>query len=214
MAKNRKLLRILLGAAAGLVITAGTWSVFRYGVERRSDLPVLGKVPAFALVDSNGRPVTQADLQGGVWVVDFIFTSCPNVCPALTSQMARLQEKLASRSGQPVRLVSITVDPAHDTPAALRAYADRFKADPSRWWFMTGERAALHSLIGSGFQLAVAERPESENTDGQGLITHSDRFVLVDRDLNIRAYYHGQEAESVQRILDDVERLGNNAANG
>jgi protein SCO1/2 len=203
----------LFAAAAGLLISAGTWSVFRYGVERHADLPVLGKIPAFSLIDSDGRSVTQADLQGGVWVADFIFTQCPNICPALSAQMAQLQHRLASQGGQGVRLVSISVDPAHDTPAALHAYADRFKADPSRWLFMTGERDALHALISSGFQLAVAERSPSENTDGQGLITHSDRFVLVDRDLNIRAYYHGQEPESVQRIVDDVGRLGSSASN-
>jgi protein SCO1/2 len=104
--------------------------------------------------------------------------------------------------------VSITVDPANDTPEALRAYAERFGAENGRWLFVTGERTALHSLIGEGFHLAVAERAESENTDGEGLITHSDRFVLVDRDLQIRGYYHGTEQESVQQLLRDIEALG------
>jgi protein SCO1 len=77
----------------------------------------------------------------------------------------------------------------------------------SRWLFVTGERNALHRLISDGFHLAVAERSPSANTDGDGLITHGDPFVLADRDLQIRGYYHGTEEESVQQLLKDVQML-------
>ena len=83
-----------------------------------------------------------------------------------------------------------------------------FGAQQGRWLFVTGERDALHALIGQGFHLAVADRPESENTDGEGLITHSDRFVLIDRNLQIRGYYHGTDKESVQKLLQDIRELG------
>ena len=121
--------------------------------------------------------------------------------------MAKLQRTLGQQGTDPVRLVSFSVDPANDTPEVLRAYAERFGAQQG-WLFVTGERNALHALIGEGFHLAVAERPESENTDGGGLITHSDRFVLVDRNLQIRGYYHGTEPESVQKLLQDLKELG------
>ena len=201
-----RLLRSAVIVAGGLLISAATWSVFRYGVVQSPGLPILGRVPDFSLIGNDGQPLSQDRLAGKVWVADFIFTHCPGLCPMLSAQMARVQEALA-RANSPVHLVSFSVDPANDTPEVLRAYADRFRADKDRWLFATGDRAALYSLIGQGFRLAVAERAENQNADGEGLITHSDRFVLVDRDLQIRGYYHGTDDQSVQQLLRDVTTL-------
>jgi protein SCO1/2 len=168
---------------------------------------VLGAVPAFSLIGSDAAPVSSADLRGHMWVADFIFTQCPSLCPTLSAQMAKLQQALPSDAGDALRLVSFSVDPHNDTPEVLRAYAQRFHADPRRWIFLTGTRDALYGLIRNGFQLAVAERSPEEARDGQGLITHSDRFVLVDRDLQIRAYYHGTDADVVQQVLRGIAAL-------
>jgi protein SCO1/2 len=207
---SRRPLRSVLIVAAACLISAATWSVFRHGVEHaESGLPVLGTVPAFRLIGSDGEPVSQASLAGSVWVADFIFTRCPSLCPLLSARMASVQDALARQGKNAVRLVSFSVDPANDTPEALRAYADRFHADRSRWLFVTGERGALYTLISQGFRLAVAERPEGDNTGGEGLITHSDRFVLVDRNLQIRGYYHGTDDDGVAPLLRDIATLDN-----
>jgi protein SCO1 len=204
----RRLFPTALLVSGALLVSAATWSMFRHGVvSQDTGVPVLGQVPQFSLVDSNGQPLSQTQLAGGVWIADFIFTHCPGVCPVLSAQMAKLQHTLTAEGADRVRLVSFSVDPANDTPEVLRAYAERFGAQPGRWLFLTGERAALHALIGQGFHLAVAERPPSENTDGEGLITHSDRFVLIDRNLQIRGYYHGTDPESVQKLLRDLEEI-------
>lgn len=204
----RRLLLPGLIVCGALLVSAATWSLFRHGVvSTEPGLPVLGRVPEFSLIDSSGQPLSQAQLAGGVWIADFIFTRCPGVCPVLSAQMAKLQHALPPEGADAVRLVSFSVDPANDTPDALRAYAERFGAQQGRWLFVTGERDALHALIGQGFHLAVAERAPSENTDGEGLITHSDRFVLIDRDLQIRGYYHGTDQESVQKLLQDLKEL-------
>lgn len=205
----RRLLLPVLIVCGALLVSAATWSLFRHGVvSTETGLPVLGRVPEFSLIDSSGQPLSHAQLAGGVWIADFIFTRCPGVCPVLSAQMAKLQHALPPEGADAVRLVSFSVDPANDTPDALRAYAERFGAQQGRWLFVTGERDALHALIGQGFHLAVAERAPSENTDGEGLITHSDRFVLIDRDLQIRGYYHGTDQESVQQLLRDIKELG------
>lgn len=205
----RPLLWTALIVSGALLVSAATWSAFRYGVvSQGTGLPALGQVPEFSLVDSHGQALSHTQLAGGVWVADFIFTHCPGVCPVLSAQMAKVQHALDREGGNQVRLVSFTVDPANDTPETLRAYAEHFGADPARWLFVTGQRDALHALIGQGFHLAVADRPESENTDGEGLITHSDRFVLIDKDLRIRGYYHGTDPESVQKLLQDIKELG------
>jgi cytochrome oxidase Cu insertion factor (SCO1/SenC/PrrC family) len=193
----------VLVAVVVAVVAAGLWSL-RDGAVRDA-FPVLGTVPDFTLTERSGRPLSRADLLGKVWVADFIFTRCSGVCPLLSSRMAVLQRALREQEVD-ARLVSFSVDPTHDTPEELRRYAMNFGADPSRWLFLTGPRAALYDLIGKGFLLSVAERDPRGGDEGE-LITHSDRFVLVDRQARIRGYYHGTEEEPMSRLVTDVAIL-------
>ena len=186
-----------LTVVAAVLATAGAvgWLTLRPRA-----LPVLGTVPAFALTERSGLPLTSADLAGHVWVANFIFTRCPDFCPALTSRMASLQQTLVP-AADPIRLVSFSVDPATDAPEVLRVYAARAGAG-DRWLFVTGARDALATLLRDGFRVAYAD-------DGPPTapITHSDRFVLVDRQLRIRGYYHGTEAADVDRLARDALAL-------
>ena len=163
-------------------------------------LPTLGVVPEFRLTERAGTPVTQADLRGKVWVADFIFTRCPDVCPMLTSRMRDLQKTLDAAKAD-VTLVSISVDPGYDTPDVLKSYATAHGAAPG-WLFVTGERDAIQGLLKDGFHVAFAD-------DGppSGPITHSDRFVLVDPELKIRGYYHGSDPADLERLADDARHL-------
>jgi protein SCO1/2 len=161
--------------------------------------PVLGEVPAFRLVERDGEPYGSAELRGHVWVANFIFTTCPDICPALTAQMRRLDGLLAADE-RPER-VSISVDPARDTPEVLRRYAEQHGVG-SDWTFLTGERQAIASLLMEGFHVAFAD----DGPPGQP-ITHSDRLVLVDPALRIRGYYHGRLEEDLERLVRDVRAL-------
>jgi len=164
-------------------------------------LPVLGAVPSFTLVERSGRAVSAADLAGHVWVADFVFTHCPTFCPLLTERMAGLQKALAP-AADPVRLVSFSVDPVHDTPEVLLDYARRARAGDG-WLFVTGPREALAALLRDGFKVAWADDGPPASP-----ITHSDRFVLVDRALRIRGYYHGTQPDDVARLARDALALG------
>jgi len=198
--RRRALVWVALGAVGGVALIV--W-VLRVGVGNpAADLPVLGTVPAFTLTAGDGRPVSSDDLRGQVWIADFIFTRCPSQCPMLTANMAKVQKALPADPAGVVRLVSFSVDPGYDTPEVLRAYAERFGADTTRWAFLTGDRQALYTLIREGFHLAVGEEAGSE-----GMITHSDRFILVDRDLRIRGYYSGSDTEAQARLVRDAAAL-------
>jgi protein SCO1/2 len=166
---------------------------------------VLGDVPAFSLTERAGTPFTQDDVRGTVWIADFIFTRCPDVCPVLTSRMRELQRTLEG-SDPAIGLVSISVDPAHDTPDVLKNYATGHNAGPG-WRFLTGERDAVARLLRDGFHVAFAD-----DGPATGPITHSDRFVLVDRTLRIRGYYHGSDPGDLRRLADDARRLATNPA--
>src|SRR6202035_1676138 len=104
----------------------------------------------FELVERSGRAVNQTDLAGRVWVAGFIFTRCPLSCPRISSVMKELQARF---SGTSVLLASISVDPDYDGPAVLSRYAERFGALPDRWWFLTGRKQQINSLVQDRFKL-------------------------------------------------------------
>jgi len=162
-----------------------------------------GAVPDFSLVERNGSVIDLAQLRGTIWVADFIYTSCQDTCPLQTAEMAKLQGHLRDTPG--VTLVSFSVDPQKDTPAALSQYADRFRADAKRWLFLTGPKDQITHLVQKGFRLsAVPAAPSGSDAD---VILHSTRFVLVDQQAQIRGYYDSRDAGAMQRLRQDVAGL-------
>jgi protein SCO1/2 len=162
-------------------------------------------VSNFTLTDQNGAAFSSSALDKRVWIADFIFTNCPGPCPRMSSQMHQVQTALAGDVGsndagkRDVRFVSFTVDPAHDTPAVLAAYAKHFQADPSKWFFLTGETGTLNHLSRDVFRLAAVD----------GTLEHSTRFVLVDRQSRIRGFYSSLDQDGIPNLIADAKRLLN-----
>ena len=121
----------------------------------RRQLDVYGTVPDFTLISQAGQTTNLKDLEGKVWVADFIYTNCTGPCPRMSSEMRQVQE--AVRNLTEVKLVSFTVDPVRDTPQVLAVYAKRFQAEPSRWLFLTGEQAVLRKLQRDGFHMSTSD---------------------------------------------------------
>lgn len=158
-------------------------------------LAVYGEIPDFVLTAQTGEEFRSGSLKGKVWVADFIFTNCTGPCPRMSSQMRQVQR--AANDLPDVRLVSFTVDPARDTPEVLAAYARRFRAEPDRWYFLTGPREILHQLKREAFKLGEVD----------GSLNHSTYFVLVDQQSRVRGYYGTSEGKSLQQLVADVKRL-------
>jgi protein SCO1/2 len=173
-------------------------------------LPIYGTVPAFSLTDQTGRPVSGHDLDGRVWVADFIYTGCSEVCPRLTGEVARLQTFLRNRGllGRAV-IVSISVDPERDTPERLRAYAAGFAADPATWKFLTGPAKDVEDVVVRGFREGVERSGEGESFS----ILHGSHLVLIDGAGRIRGYYDAQAGESMAKLRGDLARLVEAAGN-
>ena len=195
-------LGIVLGTALWLRLGPHTQFV-RGSAESVDGLNQYGSVPDFTLMERNGRSVDLAQLRGKIWIADFIYTTCTDTCPLQTAMMAKLQQEYA---GQPeVQFVSFTVDPERDTPQVLARYADKHQADPLRWYFLTGQRDRIIRLIQQGFHLAVASVPV--DADQGGMIPHSPRFVLVDKEARIRGYYDSRELEAFVRLKNHIDVL-------
>ncbi|MGB7623923.1 MAG: SCO family protein [Terriglobia bacterium] len=201
----RKTLMVLALALGLWVVGLGVFFWKTTGTITGPALPDYGKVPPFSLVNFNNLPIQLSDLQGKVSVMDFFFTTCPGPCPAMTSQMKRLQDEFKDRRG--VQFVSVTVDPETDTPAVLSKYAAAVGADPSRWFFLTGSRKEIQDLANHGLYLAVGDNAPVAPANGQGTITHSTRFVLIDGRAHIRGYYDSTDNQSLQELVRAIERL-------
>lgn len=188
-------LPVLVGlGAVGLVVV-------RQATAAPPRLPSYGEVPAFALTDQQGRAVSRETLAGGAWVADFIFTRCAGQCPMMTTQMARVARTLDS--SVPVTLVSISVDPAWDTPEVLARHAAQVGVADIPWVFLTGEPEQIARLCRDGFKLAFGE---ADGTTEEP-ITHSTRLVLVDRLGRVRGYYDAADAQAMSQLQRDVRVL-------
>lgn len=158
-------------------------------------LPMLGEVPQFQLTLQTDQPFDSHLLDGHIWVANFIYTTCDGPCPMMSHQMRGIQN--STQSTPEVKLVSFTVDPAHDTPPVLAKYATHFKADPARWYFLTGEMERLNELGVKNFKI--------NNVDGS--LSHSTRFVLVDGKRRIRGYYLSNDDGFPKKLLHDIRQL-------
>lgn len=158
-------------------------------------LEILGSIPDFDLTSQQNTPFRSVtELRGHTWVANFIFTNCAGPCPRMSSQMRQVQDATMDLPG--LRMVSFTVDPERDTPQALTAYARRHHAG-SRWFFLTGPMKTLHELKRNAFLLG--------SVDGQ--LNHSTRFVLVDKQSRIRAYYDTSEPSAIRQLISGIRRL-------
>lgn len=175
--------------------------------------PVLGQVEDFTLVNQNNKTVRFSDFAGSVLVANFIFTSCPDTCPLLTGQMAKIQSRLMG-VGPAIKLLSISVDPDTDTPEVLKAYAEKYRADHKIWQFLTGPIDEIQKAVVDGFKVAF-ENPSAQNEKDKGEqiglmeITHGEHFVIVDQKGQIRAYKHAKNTEEINEIIRLVALLAN-----
>ena len=162
-----------------------------------SELPVLGTIPEFYFTDSRDKKISRADLDGKVWVADFIFTTCTMACPVLTGNMNLVHKEF--RNNDNVRIVSISVYPEYDTPEVLKEYASQYDANTNRWHFLTGPEENVQNVIKNGFKMG----------DYEDIIFHSEKFALVDQKGRLRGYYSGMETEDVTRLKKDINKLLN-----
>ncbi len=173
---------------------------------------VWNKVPSVTLVNQFGKTVAwneaKNDKGNKIVVANFFFTSCPTICPTLTSNMKWLQEsmkksqKVGDRTADYVQFISFSIDPERDSVSELKKWADRFQINPINWWLLTGDKKSIYDLCINKMKLGLV--------DGEGVDTsfiHTDRFVLIDRNSVIRGYYHGLDSTSIAKLSEDIVLL-------
>lgn len=174
--------------------------------QREEAPPKLSSLPGFSFTDQGGDTVRLDDLLGEAWVADFIFTRCPGPCPLMSKKMQQLGPLLP----EGVKRVSFSVDPDHDTPEVLTAYAERYGVQGGGaggdWIFLTGDREGLWELSHDGFKMGV-DAAEGDLPQQQGPIIHSTRFVLVDGEGVVRGYYDPFDRDELDRLLRELRAV-------
>ena len=161
---------------------------------------VFHKIPDFTYLNQDSVWVDQSKIQGRVFVADFFFTTCPSICPKMTSQLKRLQ--VITKDIPELHFLSFSIDPETDQPETLRKYIEEYGVSKDNWDFLTGNEEETHELGVKGFMVHA----ESDG-DAPGGFAHSPSFVLVDREGLIRGIYDGTSTEDVDRLNQDIRRL-------
>lgn len=157
-------------------------------------------IPTFNLSDQKGQAISSATVKGKIHVADFFFTSCPSICPPMKKQMLRIYDKY--QTNDDVVLLSYSIDPKRDSIERLNSYAHKLGISNSdKWHFLTGNKDSIYSLA-TGYLVSAAEDP-----DAPGGHIHDGNFILIDKHSRIRGYYDGTVAESVDKLLKDMDIL-------
>ncbi|MGH9147507.1 MAG: SCO family protein, partial [Vicinamibacterales bacterium] len=148
-------------------------------------------VPEFALTNQAHRVISFSQLRGKVAAVNFIYTSCalPQFCLRTANNFGVLQKRFARELGRDLVLLSVTFDPARDTPDVLAQYASQWKANAATWHFLTGESREVQR-VGQIFGMAFFPN--------EGLFDHSLRTAVVDREGLLVANLEGNQFTAAQ----------------
>jgi protein SCO1/2 len=179
------------------------------------------KVPDFQFINQNGDSISNKDYLGKIYIIEFFFTTCPSICPIMNKNLVGVEKAVGDNKD--FGIVSITIDPKHDTPAVLKQYAENYGVDNTNWNFLTGERDKIYELANKGFGIFA-----NEDDSVAGGFAHSGMFALVDREGYIRSrldkfgnpiiYYkgsieegktvgEGEESSQIDILIEDIKKL-------
>ena len=206
---NRRTTIILV---AFFIILAAIFMTYYYKTTREQpkQLLTIGEpghhVDSFAFYNQDGRLITNKDVNGKVYVVEYFFSTCKGQCPKMTENMTKVYK--AYHGNPDVLILSHTVDPVHDTVPALKAYSRRFDADSKQWMFLTGDKKKLYDMARWSYLISAQDDTAGVSVD-QDFI-HDQHFVLVDRTGHIRGNsdgYDGLRPSSVDTLISDIRVL-------
>ena len=170
----------------------------------------IGSAPKFELINQHNQKITNETYEGKVYVLEFFFTTCPTICPKMNKSMLLIEKKFFGNPN--FGIVSITIDPEHDTSEVLKDHSKLLGVTSSNWNFLTGDKAYIFNLANKGFNLYAGE-----NKKAAGGFEHSGLFALIDKNGNIRCrndefgnpilYYDGLDKKGVRNIQQDINIL-------
>jgi protein SCO1/2 len=182
--------------------------------KKKPVLPIIGDdqnhhVSPFSFVNQDGKTITDADVKGKIYVVEYFYATCKGICPKMNENLAKVYA--AFKGNHNVMILSHTVDPLKDSVKALKAYSMRFDADANQWFFLTGDKKQLYDMARYSY-LINAEDTANGVTITDDFI-HDKHYTLVDGHGRVRGFYDGLIMSDVNKLIADINLLLGEARN-
>ena len=176
-----------------------SWLIPGFG---KSRLEPIGRVSPFSFTNQDGKKVTEKDVAGKIFVAEYFFTTCKSICPIMNANMKIVYERF--KNEKDFLILSHTSDPATDSAARLKKYADSMNVDTEKWIFLTGTKDSLYRQARHSYKI---DDPNNNPLDNEVDFLHSQFFSLVDKKGNVRNIYEGNERKDVERMINEIEVL-------
>lgn len=158
------------------------------------------KISDFSFIDQNSTVVTNKTFDNKIYIADFIFLSCPTICPKMNVEMKKVYD--AYKDNPEVYFLSHTIDPKNDTTEKLKEYATALKIDDSKWRFVNGNRDSIYSMATKSY--FTTAYPDAKEPGG---FVHGGGLLLVDKNRHIRGVYDGTDSKETERLITDIKIL-------
>ena len=169
----------------------------------QTSFQVLNQVQPFSFTNQDGKQVSERDVAGKVYVVEYFFTTCESICPIMNTNMRDIYEAFKDEQG--FAILSHTCDPEKDSVVRLKAYADSLRVDTNRWWFLTGRKDSLYNAARSSYLL---DDPKNNITNIEDQFLHTQFFALVDKNGQVRKkIYDGLKKDELAELKNDIAVL-------
>jgi protein SCO1 len=165
-------------------------------------IQVIGNIQPFSFTNQDGKPVTQKDVAGKVFVVEYFFTTCQTICPKMNTNMKKVYE--ACRNEKDFLILSHTCDPKNDSAARLKQYADSLKVDTNRWIFLTGAKDSLYNMARFSYKI---DDPKDNTVSVEEDFLHTQFFALVNKSGEVTAIYDGLKQKEIQSLITEIKKL-------
>lgn len=202
----KRYLKILI---VGIILLGPlVWGLlWKYSKTSYHKLPIMGsvemtgdttpwRIPNFSFIDQNGDSVTQRDFEGKVYVANFFFATCPDVCPRMNRNLHMVYDKF--KKEPLLKFISHSVHPEHDSVPVLAEYASKLQVDSDKWHFVTGRKKDIYTIAEESYRALTVEGDKPSN------FIHSDKLILVDKEKHIRGIYDSQDYKEILRLQDDI----------
>jgi len=186
-----------------VILVAGFLIVLnKYTDMGKTKLPALNNVQHFSFTRQDGQQITEKDVKGKTYVVEYFFTTCKGICPKMNRNMKTVFEKFKNEND--FMILSHTVDPDTDSVGRMKQYADSMGADSKKWVFLTGRKDSLYSAARLSYLL---DDPKNNNGNMEEQFIHTQFFALVDKNGSVRRIYDGLKQDELNELMKDIDKL-------
>jgi len=156
-------------------------------------------IPTFSFINQDSNIVTNTTVAGKIYIADFFFTSCPTICPIMTSNLVKVRQQFKNENN--LVILSHSIDTRHDSVPVLKKYAEKIGAKAPSWHFLTGNKHEIYTIAESYLVSAA------EDGSAPGGYIHSGAFILIDSKGRIRGYYDGTLERDIDFLIKDLKVL-------